>query len=72
MRLRALAVSSRSRLAALPEVLTLGELGYAGMEDYVWIERDIDERLIALGFEPHAAPLAETARFVRETGAKAE
>jgi len=46
--------------------------GYAGMEDYVWIEHDIDERLIALGFEPHAAPLAETARFVRETGAKAE
>ena len=31
-----------------------------------------DERLIALGFEPHAARLAETARFVRETGAKAE
>jgi len=22
------------------------------MEDYVWIEHDIDERLIALGFEP--------------------
>src|SRR2546430_1445975 len=94
-RLRALAVSSRSRLAALPEVPTLAELGYAGMEDYVWIglfapagtpqgvlqamndaarkavqERDIGERLVALGFEPHAAPLAETSRFVREETAK--
>jgi tripartite-type tricarboxylate transporter receptor subunit TctC len=36
-RLRALAVSARARLAALPEVPTLGELGYPGMEDYVWI-----------------------------------
>ena len=94
-RLRALAVSAHARLAALPDVPTLGELGYAGMEDYVWIglfapagtpqsvlqamndaarkavqERDTGERLVALGFEPHAAPLAETSRFVREETAK--
>jgi tripartite-type tricarboxylate transporter receptor subunit TctC len=36
-RLRALAVSARARLAALPDVPTLGELGYQDMEDYVWI-----------------------------------
>ena len=36
-RLRALAVSARARLSALPDVPTLGELGFQGMEDYVWI-----------------------------------
>ena len=94
-RLRALAVSARARLAALPDVPTLGELGYAGMEDYVWIgffapagtppavleklndavlkavrTPEIDERLVALGFDPGGARLAETARFVREEIAK--
>jgi tripartite-type tricarboxylate transporter receptor subunit TctC len=34
---RALAVSSSRRLAQLPEVPTLAELGYAGMEDYTWV-----------------------------------
>lgn len=34
---RALAVSSSRRLAQLPDVPTLGELGYAGMEDYTWV-----------------------------------
>ena len=36
-RLRALAVSSAKRIALLPEVPTLGELGYAGMADYTWV-----------------------------------
>jgi tripartite-type tricarboxylate transporter receptor subunit TctC len=103
---RALAVSSAKRLPQMPDVPTLGELGYAGMEDYTWVgifapagtPRDVAqklndairkavpelrERLDGLAFEPTAAPLKETADYVRaevekwarvvkETGAKAD
>ncbi|HUQ74946.1 MAG TPA: tripartite tricarboxylate transporter substrate binding protein [Burkholderiales bacterium] len=34
---RALAVSSAQRLPQLPDVPTLNELGYPGMEDYTWV-----------------------------------
>ena len=105
---RALAVSSAKRLAQLPDVPTLNELGYSGMEDYTWVgifapagtpheivqklneavlkgigSADVRTRLDALAFEATAAPLAQTADYVRaevakwakvvrETGAKAE
>jgi tripartite-type tricarboxylate transporter receptor subunit TctC len=36
-KLRALAVSSARRLPQLPDVPTLNELGYSGMEDYTWV-----------------------------------
>jgi tripartite-type tricarboxylate transporter receptor subunit TctC len=36
-RLRAMAVSSSARVAALPEVPTFAEAGFPGVEDYTWI-----------------------------------
>jgi tripartite-type tricarboxylate transporter receptor subunit TctC len=105
---RALAVSSSRRLAQLPDVPTLGELGYAGMEDYTWVgiflpagaprdtaqklndaivraanSPDVKQRLEAVAFDVTAAPLGETAAYVRgevakwakvvrETGAKVD
>jgi tripartite-type tricarboxylate transporter receptor subunit TctC len=94
-KVRALAVSSAKRLALLPDVPTLGELGYAGMEDYTWagvfapagtpaevarqlnelIQRiahsaEIRERLEVQAFDITAAPLAETASYVKSELAK--
>ena len=94
-KLRALAVSSAHRLPQLPEVPTLNELGYSGMEDYTWVglfvaagtppeivqklndavlkgmqSPDLKQRLDALAFEPTAAPLRETADYVRAEVAK--
>jgi tripartite-type tricarboxylate transporter receptor subunit TctC len=92
---RALAVSSAKRLPQLPDVPTLNELGYTGMEDYTWVgifapagtppdvaqklndailkavqSPDIRQRLDALAFEATAAPLRQTADYVRSEVAK--
>ena len=105
---RALAVSSAKRLPQLPDVPTLGELGYANMEDYTWVgifvpagtpaditqklndallravrDPQVKDRLDAAAFDVTAAPLNETADYVKaevakwakvvkETGAKAD
>jgi tripartite-type tricarboxylate transporter receptor subunit TctC len=107
-KLRVLAVSSSRRLASLPDVPTLAELGFPDMEDYTWIglfapagtpaeiaqrlnaavldatkNPDIRQRLDDLGFDLTAAPLRETAAYVksevvkwakvvRDTGAKVD
>ena len=87
---RALAVSSAKRLPQMPDVPTLNELGYTGMEDYTWVgifapagtpreivqklndavlravqSDDMKQRLDSLAFEATAAPLKETADYVR-------
>ena len=94
-KVRVLAVSSAKRLASLPDVPTLNELGYTGMEDYTWVglfvpagtpseatqklndallravrSPDVKERLESLAFEITAAPLAESAAYVKSELAK--
>jgi len=94
-KLRALAVSSSRRLAQMPDVPTLDELGYKGMEDYTWVgvfapagtppevaqklndavlktvqSADVKQRLDTLAFDPTAAPLRESADYVRAEVAK--
>ena len=94
-KIRALAVSSAKRVASLPDVPTLGELGYPGMEDYTWagvfapagtppdiaqklnelIQRiargpEVKDKLEALAFDITAAPLGETAAYVKSELAK--
>jgi len=94
-KIRALAVSSARRVASLPDVPTLTELGYPGMEDYTWVgffvpagtppevaqklndavlrvanDPLIKERLEGLAFDVTAAPLAETAAYVKSELAK--
>jgi tripartite-type tricarboxylate transporter receptor subunit TctC len=94
-KIRVLAVSSARRLPSLPDVPTLNELGFTGMEDYTWVglfapastppevarklndallatvkSPDVKERLEGLSFEITAAPLAETAAYVKSELAK--
>jgi tripartite-type tricarboxylate transporter receptor subunit TctC len=94
-KIRVLAVSSAKRLPSLPDVPTLNELGYPGMEDYTWVglfvpagtpaevtqklngallsavkDAQIRERLEGLAFEITAAPLRESAEYVRSEIAK--
>jgi tripartite-type tricarboxylate transporter receptor subunit TctC len=105
-RVRVIAATAAKRSIAFPDVPTLTELGFGGMEDYTWVgvfapagtpdaiaqklneavlraaqAPQFRERLDAAGFEPTAAPLRETADYVRaelvkwakvvkETGAK--
>jgi tripartite-type tricarboxylate transporter receptor subunit TctC len=94
-KIRALAVSAARRVPSLPDVPTLAELGYPGMEDYTWVgffapagtppeiaqklndalvraahDPQIKERLEGLAFDVTAAPLGETAAYVKSELAK--
>jgi len=59
-KLRALAVSAASRIPLLPDVPTLNELGFSGMEDYTWVGV----------FAPAGTP-AEVVRKLNESIARA-
>jgi tripartite-type tricarboxylate transporter receptor subunit TctC len=94
-KLRVLASSSAQQRPSLPDVPTLVELGFPGMEDYTWIgvfapagtpadiaqklndallravqNPDIKQRLDVLAFDITAAPLRETAAYVKSEVAK--
>jgi tripartite-type tricarboxylate transporter receptor subunit TctC len=74
-KMRALAVSSARRLAALPDVPTLTELGYPDMEDYTWVgyfapagtppevARRLNEALIKVANDPVIKERIEAAAF---------
>ena len=74
-KMRALAVSSARRLAALPDVPTLTELGFTDMEDYTWvgyfapagtppeISRRLNEALIKVANDPLIKERLEAAAF---------
>jgi tripartite-type tricarboxylate transporter receptor subunit TctC len=94
-KVRVLAVSAAKRLPSIPDVPTLNELGFPGMEDYTWVglfvpagtpaeatqklndavlravkSPEVKERLDSLAFEATAAPLKQTADYVKSEIAK--
>jgi tripartite-type tricarboxylate transporter receptor subunit TctC len=74
-KLRALAVSSARRLASIPDVPTLTELGFPDMEDYTWvgyfapagtppdIARRLNEAILKVAADPLVKERLEAAAF---------
>lgn len=58
-KVRGLAVTSNKRVAAIPDVPTVAESGFAGFEDYTWVGV----------FAPAATPVAIVQRINREVAA---